>query len=94
MIYDVSWYFQVMGGRKSADFAEYQRQCTQALLVARKHAKQVKALMEMMAYHSSYPAFRCASCLLSRTAAHGISFRQFHSLDSTLSASAIAACCC
>lgn len=47
-----------MGGRKSPDFQEYQRQCVQALLVARKHAKQVKNLMEIMTYHSSYPAFR------------------------------------
>lgn len=49
---------QVMGGRNSPDFKEYQRQCVQALLVARKHAKQVKVLMEIMTYHSSYPAFR------------------------------------
>jgi len=48
----------VMGGVKSADFIEYQRQCTQALLVARRHAKQVKSLMEMMSHHSSYPAFQ------------------------------------
>lgn len=47
-----------MGGRKSPDFQEYTRQCVQALLVARKHAKQVKNLMEIMTYHSSYPAFR------------------------------------
>ena len=47
-----------MGGPKSADFAEYKRQCVQALLVARKHAKQVKALMEIMTHNSSYPAFR------------------------------------
>lgn len=55
-----------MGGRKSADFQEYTRQCVQALLVARKHAKQVKTLMEIMTYHSSYPAFRCVSCFLRR----------------------------
>jgi hypothetical protein len=47
-----------MGGRKSADFAEYTRQCTAALLVARKHAKQVKTLMEIMTFHSNFPAFR------------------------------------
>jgi hypothetical protein len=52
-----------MGGRKSAEFAEYTRLCTQALLVARKHAKAVKSLMEIMTFHSSYPAFRCVfSC--------------------------------
>jgi hypothetical protein len=47
-----------MGGRKSPDFAEYVNQCKQALLVARKHAKQVRSLMEIMTHHSSFPAFR------------------------------------
>jgi hypothetical protein len=51
-------FVQVMGGIKSADFKEYTKQCTDALKVARKHAKQVKTLMEIMTYHSSYPAFR------------------------------------
>lgn len=49
---------EVMGGPKSETFQEYIRQCTAALLVARKHFKQVKTLMEIMSFHSSYPAFR------------------------------------
>ncbi len=51
--------YQVMGGLKSADFENYTKQCVQAFLVARKHAKQVKALIEIMNFHSSYPCFRC-----------------------------------
>ena len=49
-----------MGGLKSADFESYTKQCVQAFLVARKHAKQVKALIEIMTFHSSYPCFRFA----------------------------------
>ena len=47
----------VMGDRQSPAFTTYVQQCVQALLVARKHAKQAVAMMEIMMYHSTYPAF-------------------------------------
>eukprot|EP01034_Spumella_vulgaris_P028358 gene28358-35197_t len=49
---------QVMGGPSSPEFAEYVKMCVQALLVARKHAAQVVAMMEIMMFHSNYPAFK------------------------------------
>ncbi len=48
---------EVMGPRTSPDFVEYTRQCTAALIVARKHAKQAVTMMEIMMHHSNYPAF-------------------------------------
>lgn len=49
----------VIGGgvRTSPEFVEFARQCTSALLVARKHAKQVVTMLEIMMFHSNYPAF-------------------------------------
>jgi len=49
---------EVLGGAKSPDYEEYVRQCALALGVARLHHKQVKGLMEVMTFHSSYPAFQ------------------------------------
>jgi phosphatidylinositol 4-kinase len=49
---------QVMGDQNSPEFAEYTKMCVQALLVARKHAAQVVAMMEIMMFHSNYPAFK------------------------------------
>ena len=48
---------QVMGGSGSPDFEQYTRQCTEALLIARKYYSQVKGLMEIMSYKSNYPSF-------------------------------------
>ena len=48
-----------MGGRFSADFAEYARLCTRCMLAARKQAVPMLTLMEIMFDQSNYPAFRC-----------------------------------
>ncbi len=48
----------VMGGLDSPYFEDYVARCTSALIEARKHADEVATLMEIMAFHSSYPAFR------------------------------------
>lgn len=48
----------VMGGRNSKWFDSYRERCTQAFMTARKHAKEVTRLMEIMQYQSNYPAFR------------------------------------
>lgn len=47
-----------MGGHQAPEYNEYRNRCVQAFLVARKHAKQVVALMEIMQFHSNYPCFR------------------------------------
>lgn len=47
----------VMGGRGSGYFKEYERQCAQNFIVARKHFSQVSKLLEIMCSHSTYPAF-------------------------------------
>ena len=49
---------EVMGGKTSDYDVEYRRRCIQALTVARRHAKEVTLLMEVMQYHSNYPAFK------------------------------------
>ncbi len=49
---------EVMGGKTSDYYVEYRRRCIQALTVARRHAKEVTLLMEVMQYHSNYPAFK------------------------------------
>jgi hypothetical protein len=46
-----------MGGSSSPDFQSYTKQCTEALIIARKYHKQVKGLMEIMSYKSRYPSF-------------------------------------
>lgn len=51
-------FVHVMGGVKSELFAEYKRRCVQCFVVARKHAKQVITLIEIMQHQSNYPAFR------------------------------------
>ena len=51
-------FIKVFGGVKSPDFQEYIKQCVQALKIARKHFSQVKTLMEIMAYDSTYPSFK------------------------------------
>ena len=48
----------VMGGHSSALFEDYRKRCIQALTIARRHAREVTILMEIMQYHSNYPAFR------------------------------------
>eukprot|EP01038_Epipyxis_sp_PR26KG_P015739 gene15739-21306_t len=48
----------VMGGRTSPDYELYSKLCLDALLVARKHEKQVSTLMEIMTFKSNYPAFK------------------------------------
>jgi phosphatidylinositol 4-kinase B len=51
-------FVDVMGGMKSKLFAEYRQRCIQVFNVARRHAKQVITLLEIMQYHSNYPAFK------------------------------------
>jgi hypothetical protein len=46
-----------MGGSNSPDFQRYTKQCTEALIIARKYHKQVKCLMEIMSFKSRYPSF-------------------------------------
>jgi phosphatidylinositol kinase/protein kinase (PI-3 family) len=48
----------VMGGRKSPMYADYRQRCIDAFTVARRHAKEVTLLMNIMIFHSNYPAFR------------------------------------
>lgn len=47
-----------MGGYQSPLFKDYRQRCIQAFNVARRHAKAVLTLMEIMQAHSNYPAFR------------------------------------
>ncbi len=49
---------EVMGGRFSAFFVDYAKLCTQALLVARRHCDAICTMMEIMQYHSNFPAFK------------------------------------
>eukprot|EP00981_Chlorochromonas_danica_P008321 scaffold2111_cov167-Ochromonas_danica.AAC.10 len=49
---------EVMGGPRSPDYDEYRNRCVQAFLVARKHARQICMLMEIMQFHSNYPCFK------------------------------------
>lgn len=48
----------VMGGRFSADFVEYARLCTQAMLIIRKNVDAISLLMEIMQVNSNFPCFR------------------------------------
>lgn len=48
----------VMGGVGSPLYEDYRQRCIQAFGIARKHAKQVSELMEVMQYQSSFPCFR------------------------------------
>ena len=48
----------VMGGKTSTIFEDYRKRCIQALTVARRHAREVTVLMEVMQAHSNYPAFK------------------------------------
>lgn len=51
-------FVEVMGGYQSPLFKDYRQRCIQAFNVARRHAKAVLTLMEIMQAHSNYPAFR------------------------------------
>jgi phosphatidylinositol 4-kinase len=48
----------VMGGLKSKLFEKFVRLCQDTFRVARKHARAVTRLMEIMSFQSNYPAFR------------------------------------
>ncbi len=49
---------EVMGGKNSKHYADYRQGCIEALKIARKHAKEVTLLMEVMQFNSNYPAFK------------------------------------
>lgn len=48
----------VMGGIHSDHYADYRNRCVQAFLLARKHARQIMTLMEIMQFQSNFPCFR------------------------------------
>jgi hypothetical protein len=48
----------VMGGLNSEHFKEFERQCVQNFIVARRHVEEVSLLLEVMTANSNYPAFQ------------------------------------
>jgi ABC-type transport system involved in cytochrome bd biosynthesis fused ATPase/permease subunit len=48
----------VMGGQSSELFQQYKQRCIQAFTAARKHAKEAITMLEIMQFHSNFPAFR------------------------------------
>lgn len=46
-----------MGGLDSDDYRKYSQYCADAFRVARHHVSQVVSMMEIMTFHSNYPAF-------------------------------------
>jgi phosphatidylinositol kinase/protein kinase (PI-3 family) len=48
----------VMGGRFSSYFADYVKLVAQSLIVARRHCDAICTMIEIMQYHSNFPAFK------------------------------------
>lgn len=49
---------EVMGGWRSEYFLQYKQRCIQTFTMLRKYAREAIALMEIMQFHSNFPAFR------------------------------------
>lgn len=48
----------VMGGTDSEFFKQYKQRCIEAFTIARQHSREAINLVEIMQYHSNFPAFR------------------------------------
>jgi phosphatidylinositol kinase/protein kinase (PI-3 family) len=51
-------FVQVLGGRYTPEFTKFARLLRKGFVCARKHAKEVITLMEIMLHESTYPCFR------------------------------------
>lgn len=47
-----------MGGLNGAAFVHYKKLCCDCLLEARKHVDEIIVMIEVMTFHSQYPAFK------------------------------------
>jgi phosphatidylinositol kinase/protein kinase (PI-3 family) len=54
----------VMGGVSSELYQQYKQRCIQAFTAARKYAKEAITMIEIMQFHSNFPAFRLETSFL------------------------------
>jgi phosphatidylinositol kinase/protein kinase (PI-3 family) len=65
----------VMGGVSSELYQQYKQRCIQAFSAARKYAKEAITMIEIMQFHSNFPAFRLETSFLLITQIIPSSFR-------------------